>query len=823
MDTDNVTKISNYSLKAAAAPSVIKLSAAILTKVRISSIIKKMHCHSGESQNLLPDNLMTLATATAFLLAVFVGCNIMLPKTQSANKAAFAQHKTWTQYGGGSDQSKYIDLKHITKENVSQLEIAWKYSTGDNVSTYKFNPVIVDNVMYVLAKNNSLVALDLTSGKEIWIHANLNLASKRGINYWESKDRKDRRLLFCINNTLQAIDAVTGKSILTFGTNGSVSLKEGLGRDPATISRATSTSPGHVFEDLILLGSSPGENLFSAPGHLRAYNVVTGKLAWVFHTIPHPGEFGYDTWPKDAYKYVGGVNTWGEISVDAERGIAYFPLGSPTYDYYGGDRIGAGLFGNSLVALDVRTGKRLWHFQTVHHDIWDYDVVSAPQLITVNHKGKRIDAVAQATKQGFLFVFNRVTGEPLWPIEERAVPASDVPGEQAWPTQPFPTVVPPYNRQSITIDDINPYLTAKQKEDWKIRIAAARSGLFQPLSDKYETLTMPGANGGALHGNTASNPQKGIVYVSFQDKPSVYKLKKEEPAALRAPISADETTRARTAYNQNCQSCHGAERAGGTGPSLVNINNRVNFDNFKTIVSIGKGQMPSFLHLGDQNVTELYKYLSALPSAGRQPNNRGGAQQNTVPAVPEGPVVASGGAPLPQTAVPGGGFVRAGTRDYPEGVERPKERYTDGSSTAYGLGYPNLISPPWSSIVAYDLNTGAIKWKRPLGNDDRLGGKDTGIPSGSQHKGMIVTSTGIVFATCMDGSIYAYDEDNGNLLWSAKLPRIPEGLPAMYESNGRQYLIICSSSEVIDKSKPDSEVFRGYVVYALPEKLTKPK
>ena len=763
---------------------------------------------------------MQIAKAGALLLTICISCNILLPTSEQ--KGPFAQHKSWTQYGGGSDQSKYVDLKHITKQNVAQLEVAWTYSTGDNVGSYKFNPIVVDNIMYVLAKNNSLVALDIITGKELWIHANLNVASKRGINYWESKDRKDRRLLFCINNTLQAIDALTGKSILTFGNNGSVSLKDDLGRDPATVSRATSTSPGHIFEDLILLGSSPGENLFSAPGHLRAYNVVTGKLAWVFHTIPHPGEYGYETWPKDAYKYVGGVNTWGEISVDAKRGIAYFPLGSPTYDYYGADRIGQGLFGNSLVALDARTGKRIWHFQTVHHDIWDYDVVSAPQLITVDHKGKRVDAVAQATKQGFLFVFNRVTGEPLWPIEERPVPASDVPGEQAWPTQPFPTVVPPYNRQSITVADINPYFTADQKETWTKRILAARSGLFQPLSDKYETLTMPGANGGALHGNTAANPEKGIVYVSFQDKPSVYRLKKEEPAALRVPISADESTRAAAAYTQHCQSCHGAERNGGIGPALTNLNNRVSFDNFKTIVSVGKGQMPAFLHLGDQTVTEIYKYLSAPQSGARQAGGRGPGAANSAPVMPDGPVVASGGAPLPASAAQPG-FGRAVSRDYPEGVERPKDRYTDGSTTAYGLGYPNLVGPPWSSIVAYDLNNGTIKWKRALGNDDSLNGKDTGVLHGSQHKGMIVTSTGIVFATCMDGRVYAYDEDNGNMLWSAKLPRIPEGLPAMYESNGRQYLVICSSSAVIDKSKRDSEVFRGYVVYALPETISKPQ
>ncbi|MDB5032167.1 PQQ-binding-like beta-propeller repeat protein [Mucilaginibacter sp.] len=758
----------------------------------------------------------TVATIVLVAIAICFGC--MTKKAIYANSNYVDPYTNWREYGGGPDQSKYTTLNQITKKNVNQLQVAWTYSTGDNVSSYKFNPLIVDNVMYVLAKNNSLVALDATNGKEIWIHTGLNTASKRGMNYWESKDRKDRRLIFCMNNTLQEIDAQTGKSILTFGTNGAVNLREGLDRDPEAMTRVTSTSPGAIYDDLILLGSSPGESTFSPPGHLRAYNVVTGKMAWIFHTIPLPGEPGYETWPKDAYKYVGGVNTWGEISIDVKRGIAYFPLGAPTYDYYGADRIGKGLYGDCILALDARTGKHIWHFQMVHHDLWDFDAAAAPQLVTVTHNGQKVDAVAQATKQGFLFVFNRVTGEPLWPIDEKPVPKSTMPDEESWPTQPVPTVVPPFSRQVVTVDDINPYFTAAEKETWRKRILAAHSGLFEPLSDKYETITMPGANGGAIHGNTAANPVKGYVYVSYQDKPSVYRLKKVEPAELRIPLSADETERAKALYVQNCQTCHGVDHTGGLGPNLVDINNRVNFDNFKTIVSTGRALMPSFLHLGDQNVTAIYKFLSSAASqrgggAGAR-GGRGDFQATDVTKI-DGPVVASGGAPG------GEEFQKMPTkpmRDYPAGVTPPKEKYTDGSTTSYGLGYPNLLSPPWSAIAAYDLNTGKIKWKRALGNDDKLGGKDTGLPVGSQHKGMIVTSTGIIFATCLDGRIYAYDEDNGNLLWQVKLPRVPDGLPTMYQVNGKQYMAICSVSDQIDKSKPNAEVPRQYIVFALPSK-----
>jgi quinoprotein glucose dehydrogenase len=473
------------------------------------------------------------------------------------------QHRTWKDYGGGPDQSKFVEVDEINKSNVNQLQVAWFYPTGDD-NVYQFNPLIVDNVMYVLAKDNSLVALDATTGKEIWIHANLRGISSRGINYWESEDKKDKRLLFQMNNYLQAIDANTGKSILTFGKAGLVDLREGLDRDPKTLTRVQSGTPGKIFEDLILLGSSTGENYVSTPGHLRAFNVVTGKLVWTFHTIPHPGEFGYETWPKDAYKYIGGVNVWGEISVDAARGIAYYPLGSPTYDYYGGDRIGSNLYGNSILALDARTGKRIWHFQTVHHDIWDYDLSAAPQLITVNHNGKKIDAVAVAGKNGSMYAFDRVTGEPLWPIEERPVPRSELPGEQSWPTQPFQTVIPPFGRQNMTSKDLsNVLMTPEERATWLKRIDSMRTGFYTPVSMTHETLAIPGAVGGASWGSTAANPEKGLVYVRNIDWPSVYgRVEKRDPPTPGDGVSNNIMGGGQEIYIKNCQACHGVEREG---------------------------------------------------------------------------------------------------------------------------------------------------------------------------------------------------------------------------------------------------------------------
>ncbi len=726
-----------------------------------------------------------------------------------------ATARDWREYGGGPDQSKYVVMKDITKANVSKLAVAWTYPTGDQ-QQYRFSPIIVDDVMYVLAKNSSLVAIDVRTRKELWIHANLRGITNRGMNYWESRDRKDRRLLFTLEDSLQAIDARTGLSIATFGKQGRVDLREGLGRDPGTIRRIASGTPGRIFENLILLGSATGESYLSAPGHLRAYDVVTGALVWTFHTIPQPGEFGYDTWPKDAWKYAGGVNAWGEISLDEKRGIAYFPLGSPTYDYYGADRHGANLFSDSLLALDARTGKRLWHFQTVHHDLWDYDLTAAPQLITIRKDGRKIDAVAQATKQGFVFVFDRVTGEPVWPIEERPVPASDVPGEKAWPTQPFSTL-PPSGRQVVKADDLTPYLIGDaERKSWRERIAKARTGLFMPPG-LTETAVIPGAVGGVNWGNTAADPAAGILYVLSQDFPSFYKLTAQAdrhvaggfgPAA--APDAA-EIARGKAAYEQHCAACHGADRAGtAAAPSLLEVAGQVGLTELRRIVLYGSGRMPPLDHVEEDQIRDALTFLGG--GAGpRRPSD-------SAPVMPPGPVVASGGAPRPPAA-PRVPFDPA--QPYPAGVEGPPQRYF----TEYGLGYPYLLAPPWSSIMAYDLNRGIIKWTRPLGQDRdaaSAGGKNTGVPRGAQRQGMIVTSTGIVFSTARDGRFYAFDADTGEELWSAALPMGSEGLPSIYAVNGKHYIVVNATTPLVwglrtrETSTETRPAEGGYVVFGLP-------
>jgi quinoprotein glucose dehydrogenase len=722
-------------------------------------------------------------------------------------------HTEWKDFGGGPDNSKYVTFTQIDKSNVAQLEPAFVYSTQGDPTNYRFNPIIVDNVMYVLAKNSSLVALDATTGKELWIHANLQGIIQRGINFWQSPDKKQKRLLISMKNTLQAIDANTGKSILSFGDHGVVNLRQGLDRDPSLISRATSTTPGHIYKNLILLGSAPGEGLFSGPGHVRAFDVITGKQVWIFHTIPFPGEKGYETWPKEAYKYVGATNTWGEISVDEKRGIAYFPLGSPTYDFDGADRQGKNLYGNSILALDANTGKYLWHFQTVHHDLWDYDLTAAPQLITVNHDGKKVDAVAVASKNGFLYVFNRVTGKPLWPIVETPVPQSSMPDEHAWPTQPIPTVVPPFNRHVVSVADLNPYFSPEEKAKWTARVEAAHTGLFEPPSDQYETVASPGSVGGCNYGNTAADPDKGMVYVMFQELPAFYRLRKRSaPGEERRGFGGRRSgvvREGKALFTAHCQVCHGADRAGiaGGGPSLVHIAGKIDSTGFKGLLSQGRGRMPAFPHLEEHDKQAIYRYLTASAS-GRM---RQGAEQASS-GLPDGPVVASGGAPMPE-----GADAQGHMEAYPDDYTGPKVEYVEAHN--WGVGVSNLMSPPFSGIAAYDLNQGTIKWKIPLGDDYQHGLKGTGTPNGTQNKGMVVTASGLLFATCKDGKLRAFDADTGKLLWEYDLQRrSPGGIPAMYQANGRQYLVVCSTGPTSDTAEVETDVPKGYIVFALPEK-----
>jgi glucose dehydrogenase len=463
-------------------------------------------------------------------LARFASAAIMLALAGITGLSLSAQHpREWRDYAGGPDSSRFVPATQITKANVHELQVAWTYPTGQT----DFNPLVVRGVVYGLGPNGTFVALDAATGKEIWRHEGVRGFTSRGVNYWESQDGKDRRLIFSTTNVLQEIDAQTGQSITSFGTDGKVDLRVGLDRDPEKVDQQ-SRLPGRIFENLIILGSATNQEYASAPGDIRAFDVRTGRLVWTFHTVPRPGEFGYDTWPEGAWKTVGGANNWGEQSIDEKRGIVYVPTASPKFNFYGGNRKGANLFGDCILALDARTGKRLWHFQMVHHDIWDLDNNSAPQLITITRNGQSIDAVAVASKTGYLYVFDRVSGKPIWPIEERPVPQkTEVPGEALWPTQPFPTNPPPFSRQKFTAEDVNPYiLSPEEREQFKRRVQAARNeGPFTPIGFS-EVIHMPGNQGGSNWGSTASNPSDGSVYVIGFNVPTIIRLLK--PGEVRA-------------------------------------------------------------------------------------------------------------------------------------------------------------------------------------------------------------------------------------------------------------------------------------------------
>ncbi len=605
-------------------------------------------------------------------------------------------YTTWASYGGGAHSSQYSALTQINKSNVSQLEVAWTFPV---TGTVIFNPLIVDNVVYVQASNNTLAALDPATGKELWRKQMAGTFGARGMNYWESADRKDRRIFFLAGGMLTAINAQNGELIPTFGNGGRVDLRIAQYRQVGN--PLQTSNPGRIFENTIIMSlPAQGAGYDANPADVQAYDVVTGKVKWVFHAIPHPGEEGYESWPPEAYKKSGGVHNWSESTVDEQRGIAFINFGSPRFDFYGGDRKGDNLFGNSLVAIDARTGRRIWHYQLVHHDLWDYDLPQAPKLLTIRQNGRNVDVVTQATKHGFLFVFDRATGTPIWPIEERKVPPSDVPGEFSSPTQPFPTKPAPFARQSFTEKDINPYLPAAERQAIAERMKTLRNeGLFTPPSFEG-SISLPGHNGGANFQTSAVDPTRGEMYVFAKALPTVDRI------ALPAPPGAGR-----------------GGRGGGGGGAQVAAGGPI---------------------ITAEQKAQLIKEAQALVDAAK-------AKGETV---------------------------------------RFDSPYEFMNNFSYSM---TAIGPPWSEMTAYDLNTGEIKWRIPTGSV--LAPPELNIPpnTGSHfpRSGPLVTAGGLVFfSTGADRRFRAYDRDNGKEVWSMELPAASEGMPATYEVNGRQFIIV---------------------------------
>lgn len=682
---------------------------------------------------------------------------------------AAAADKEWPAYHGGPEQTHYSNLSQINRSNVANLKVAWTYDTGDATanSEMQCNPLIINGLLYATTPKLKVIALDAATGSLKWSFdpnegRDPGRPRNRGVTYWT--DGKDSRLFVGASHLLFAVDARTGKPVTSFGDGGKIDLRQGLGRDPAHVT-ITLTTPGVIYKDLLILGSLVPETLPAAPGDIRAYDVRTGKLRWTFHTVPRPGEPGYDSWPKDAWKYTGGVNNWSGLSLDEKRGLVFIPLGSASFDFYGANRAGNNLYANCLLALKAETGEHVWHFQTVHHDLWDRDLPAPPTLVTVKRNGKSVDAVAQITKSGFVYLFDRENGTPLFPIAEHEAAGSDVDGEWTSPTQPLPSLPAPFARQAFTPSMVTKR-TPQVHQVIADRLRALRSN-GQWIPPSFEgTVIFPGFDGGGEWGGASFDPESGLLYVNANEMPWILRLVPQPGASSHMSGQA--------LYARNCASCHRADLKGNPPefPALTDLAQHRNHKQVFEMIEKGGGRMPGFSHLREPAITAITDYLISGRSA-------------TV-------------AVEPQPASP------ADSKYIIDGYNK----FLDPD------GYP-AVEPPWGTLNAINLNTGEYAWKIPFGEFPELvkqGMKNTGSEN---YGGAVVTSGGLLFigATNFDRKFRAFDKQTGKLLWETLLPAAGNATPATYEVNGRQYVVIAAGG-----GKSGAPSGGSYVAFALPKK-----
>jgi quinoprotein glucose dehydrogenase len=698
---------------------------------------------------------MTRSAVLAVTMVTAWTATSLIARSQGSASVSRAAPVEWPVYGGSARSDRYSPLRQITPANVARLQEAWRFDTGET-GGFQVNPIVVRGVMYAPTPLHKVVALDAATGLRKWTFDS-GLDSRgpnRGVTYWESGS--EARVFAAADQYLYALDAATGVPVPTFGDRGRLDLRRDLGREPSTQS-VRLTTPGIIFKDLLIIGGRTGEGSGSSPGDIRAYDVRSGALKWSFHTIPHPGEEGYATWSETSWQVNGGANNWAGMALDEARGLLFVPTGSAAPDFHGADRVGDNLFANCLLALDAATGKRRWHFQAVHHDIWDRDFPSPPTLVTVRRGGRTIDAVAQTTKHGYVFVLDRENGHPVFPVDERSFPASSVPGERTSRTQPIPAAPEPFARQRLTED----LLTTRTPEAHAWALAEFRKmhteGPFTPLQIGRDTVVFPGFDGGAEWGGSAYDQRSGLLFVNAND------------LAWTGSLAPDDAgTDGRALYLTSCAACHRDDRQ-GTPPAIPTLTNlSVPPEQLMATIRQGVGRMPGFPELSPEAVWALVNYLRDAPGHG------------------DGPSTAT-------AAEPSSGRLR----------------FTGYKKFLDPDGYP-ATAQPWGTLTAIDLNAGRFVWRIPLGEYPELAAKGLTSTGSENYGGPIVTAGGVLFigATNFDRKFRAFDAASGRLLWQATLPYAANTTPATYETGGRQYVLVAAGG---GKSRePSGGVFIAY-------------